>query len=99
MMTKAPVSTSAAVGEETTYWKATRELCVGSVARCAGTRYSIARKARNDPASSLSAPRTIEYLVPAHRATEPTQMYLVAFQYVVSSPTAALVLTGAFVII
>ncbi|MBV9234299.1 MAG: response regulator, partial [Xanthobacteraceae bacterium] len=28
-----------------------------------------------------------------------TQMYLVAFQYVVSSPTAALVFTGAFVII
>src|SRR5712671_7701005 len=60
MMTKAPVNTSAAVGEETTYWKATRYICVGSVARCAGTRYSIARKARNDPASCLSAPRTIQ---------------------------------------
>jgi signal transduction histidine kinase/CheY-like chemotaxis protein len=50
-------------------------------------------------AGSFLAFLAIEYLVPAQRATEPTQMYLVAFQYVVSSPTAALVLTGAFVII
>src|SRR5258705_10156518 len=41
----------------------------------------------------------IEHLVPADKAAEPTQMYLVAFQYVFSSPQLALAFTGAFVII
>src|SRR6202163_1610715 len=41
----------------------------------------------------------IEHLVPLQKATEPTQMYLVGFQYVFSSPQMALAFTGAFVII
>src|SRR5712672_1498471 len=50
-------------------------------------------------AGSLLAFLAIEHLVPADKAVEPTQMYLVAFQYVFSSPQIALAFTGAFVII
>src|SRR3984893_12760452 len=49
-------------------------------------------------ASFLSATDT-EHLVPLQKADEPTQMYLVGFQYVFSSPQLALAFTGAFVII
>jgi signal transduction histidine kinase/CheY-like chemotaxis protein len=41
----------------------------------------------------------IRYMVPPEHAIEPTQMYLVAFRYVFSSPDMALAFTGAFVII
>jgi len=41
----------------------------------------------------------IEHLVPPPKATEPTQMYLVAFEYVFSSPQMALAFTGVFVVI
>ena len=50
-------------------------------------------------AGSFLAFLAIKHAVPAERAAEPTQMYLIAFQYVVSSPNVALALTGAFVII
>jgi signal transduction histidine kinase len=50
-------------------------------------------------AGSFLAFLAIEQLVPLQKAAEPTQMYLVAFQYVSSSPQIALGLTGAFVII
>jgi purine-cytosine permease-like protein len=50
-------------------------------------------------AGSFLAFLAIEHLVPADKAAEPTQMYLVAFQYVFSSPQIALAFTGAFVII
>ena len=50
-------------------------------------------------AGSFLAFLAIEHLVPADKAAEPTQMYLVAFQYVFSSPQLALGFTGAFVII
>jgi signal transduction histidine kinase/CheY-like chemotaxis protein len=50
-------------------------------------------------AGSFLAFLAIEHLVPAAKATEPTQMYLVAFRYVFSSPQMALTFTGAFVII
>ncbi len=50
-------------------------------------------------AGSFLAFLAIEHLVPADKAAEPTQMYLVAFQYVFSSPQLALAFTGAFVII
>jgi signal transduction histidine kinase/CheY-like chemotaxis protein len=50
-------------------------------------------------AGSFLAFLAIEHLVPAGKAAEPTQMYLVAFQYVFSSPQIALGFTGAFVII
>jgi signal transduction histidine kinase/ActR/RegA family two-component response regulator len=50
-------------------------------------------------AGSLLSFLAIQHLVPAERAAEPTQMYLVAFQYVVSSPSVALLLTAAFVIV
>jgi signal transduction histidine kinase/CheY-like chemotaxis protein len=50
-------------------------------------------------AGSFLAFLAIEHLVPASKAAEPTQMYLVAFQYVFSSPQIALGFTGAFVII
>src|SRR5712671_2148633 len=50
-------------------------------------------------AGSFLAFLAIEHLVPADKAVEPTQMYLVAFQYVFSSPQIALAFTGAFVII
>jgi signal transduction histidine kinase/CheY-like chemotaxis protein len=50
-------------------------------------------------AGSFMAFLAIEHLVPLQQATEPTQMYLVGFQYVFSSPQLALAFTGAFVII
>jgi len=50
-------------------------------------------------AGSFLAVLAIEHLVPLARAAEPTQMYLVAFRYVFSSPQMALAFTGAFVII
>src|SRR6202171_3918930 len=50
-------------------------------------------------AGSFLAFLAIEHLVPLQKAAEPTQMYLVGFQYVFSSPQLALAFTGAFVII
>ena len=50
-------------------------------------------------AGSFLAFLAIEHLVPPEKAAEPTQMYLVAFQYVFSSPQLALAFTGAFVIV
>lgn len=50
-------------------------------------------------AGSFLAFLAVRHLVPIERASEPTQMYLVAFQYVFSSPNMALAFTGAFVII
>ena len=50
-------------------------------------------------AGSFLAFLAIEHLVLPQSAAEPTQMYLVAFQYVFSSPQLALAFTGAFVII
>jgi len=50
-------------------------------------------------AGSFLAFLAIEHLVPVEKAAEPTQMYLVGFQYVFSSPQLALAFTGAFVII
>jgi signal transduction histidine kinase/CheY-like chemotaxis protein len=50
-------------------------------------------------AGSFLAFLAVEHLVPLQKATEPTQMYLVGFQYVFSSPQMALAFTGAFVII
>ena len=50
-------------------------------------------------AGSFLAFLAIQNLVPLDKAAEPTQMYLVAFQYVFSSPEIALAFTGAFVII
>jgi signal transduction histidine kinase/CheY-like chemotaxis protein len=50
-------------------------------------------------AGSFLAFLAIEHLVPPSKAAEPTQMYLVGFGYVFSSPQLALAFTGAFVII
>ena len=50
-------------------------------------------------AGSFLAFLAIEHLVPPQSAAEPTQMYLVGFGYVFSSPQLALAFTGAFVII
>jgi signal transduction histidine kinase/CheY-like chemotaxis protein len=50
-------------------------------------------------AGSFLAYLAIQHLVPLSKAAEPTQMYLVAFQYVFSNPQVALAFTGAFVII
>jgi signal transduction histidine kinase/CheY-like chemotaxis protein len=50
-------------------------------------------------AGSFLAFLAIEHLVPPSKAAEPTQMYLVGFQYVFHSPQLALAFTGAFVII
>jgi signal transduction histidine kinase/CheY-like chemotaxis protein len=50
-------------------------------------------------AGSFLAFLAIEHLVSPNIAAEPTQMYLVGFQYVFSSPQLALAFTGAFVII
>ena len=50
-------------------------------------------------AGSFLAFLAIRHLVPLEKAAEPTQMYLVAFQYVFSSPNMALAFTGAFVIV
>jgi signal transduction histidine kinase/CheY-like chemotaxis protein len=50
-------------------------------------------------AGSFLAFLAIAHLVPAAKAAEPTQMYLVAFHYMFESPGLALAFTGAFVII
>jgi len=50
-------------------------------------------------AGSFLAFLAIRYMLPPDKAIEPTQMYLVAFRYVFSSPEIALAFTGAFVII
>ena len=50
-------------------------------------------------AGSFLAFLAIEHLVLPQSAAEPTQMYLVGFQYVFSSPQLALAFTGTFVII
>jgi signal transduction histidine kinase/CheY-like chemotaxis protein len=50
-------------------------------------------------AGSFLAFLAIEHFVPLPKAVEPTRMYLVAFQYVFSSPQLALAFTGAFVVI
>jgi len=50
-------------------------------------------------AGSFLAFLALEHLVPLKNAAEPTQMYLVGFQYVFSSPKMALAFMGAFVII
>src|SRR5262245_36402078 len=60
MMTKAPVKASATFGDENTYWNAIRYICVGSAAFDGGTRCLMARKARNEPASSFSTPGMIQ---------------------------------------
>ena len=50
-------------------------------------------------AGSFLAVLAIRHMVPLDKATEPTQMYLVAFHYVFSSPNLALAFTGVFVIV
>jgi signal transduction histidine kinase/CheY-like chemotaxis protein len=50
-------------------------------------------------AGSFLAFLAVAHLVPAAKAAEPTQMYLVAFHYMFESPGLALAFTGAFVII
>lgn len=50
-------------------------------------------------AGSFLAYLAIKHMVPQEKAAEPTQMYLVAFQYVFSSPNVALAFTGVFVIV
>jgi len=50
-------------------------------------------------AGSFLAYLAIRHLVPVDKATEPTQMYLVAFGNVFSSPQVALAFTCTFVII
>ncbi len=50
-------------------------------------------------AGSFLAFLAVVHLVPAAKAAEPTQMYLVAFHYMFNSPGLALAFTGAFVII
>jgi signal transduction histidine kinase/ActR/RegA family two-component response regulator len=50
-------------------------------------------------AGSFLAALAVHHLVPPDKAAEPTQMYLVAFSYVFSSPQLALAATGAFVIL
>lgn len=50
-------------------------------------------------AGSFLAFLAVKHLVPPEKAVEPTQMYLVAFQYVFSSPPLSLAFTGAFVIL
>ena len=50
-------------------------------------------------AGSFLAVLAIRHLVPLDKASEPTQMYLVAFHYMFSDPKIALAFTGAFVII
>lgn len=48
---------------------------------------------------SVLAFLVLQHMIPPEKAAEPTQMYLVAFGYVFSSPALALAFTGAFVII
>jgi signal transduction histidine kinase/CheY-like chemotaxis protein len=50
-------------------------------------------------AGSFLAFLAVEHFVPLAKAVEPTRMYLVAFEYVFSSPQLALAFTGAFVVI
>jgi signal transduction histidine kinase/purine-cytosine permease-like protein len=50
-------------------------------------------------AGSFLAFLALQHEVPMGQAGEPTQMYLTAFAYVFSSPAAALVATGLFVVI
>ncbi len=50
-------------------------------------------------AGSFLAFLAIEHMVPLPHAVEPPRMYLVAFEYVFSSPQMALAFTGAFVVI
>ena len=50
-------------------------------------------------AGSFLAFLAVEHFVSLPKAVEPTRMYLVAFQYVFSSPQMALAFTGAFVVI
>ena len=50
-------------------------------------------------AGSFLAFLAVEHFVPLPKAVEPTRMYLVAFEYVFSSPQTALAFTGAFVVI
>ncbi len=50
-------------------------------------------------AGSFLAFFALSHQVPAEHAAEPTQMYLTAFQYVLSQPDLALALTGTFVIL
>ncbi len=50
-------------------------------------------------AGSFLAFLVLQHELPVDRASEPTQMYLVGFQYVLSSPGAALALTALFVIV
>jgi signal transduction histidine kinase/CheY-like chemotaxis protein len=50
-------------------------------------------------AGSFLAVLAVRHMVPVDNAAEPTQMYLVAFSYVFSSPNWALAFCGAFVIV
>jgi hypothetical protein len=50
-------------------------------------------------AGSFLAFLAVEHMVPLAQAVEPPRMYLVAFEYVFSSPQMALAFTGAFVVI
>jgi len=50
-------------------------------------------------AGSFLAFLAVQHVVPTEKAAEPTQMYLVAFEYMFSSPGVALAFTGAFVIV
>ena len=50
-------------------------------------------------AGSFLAFLALQHEVPADQAGEPTQMYLTAFNYVFSSPYAAMVATGLFVLV
>lgn len=50
-------------------------------------------------AGSFLTVLAIRHLVPLEKATEPTQMYLVAFSHVLTSPSLALAFTGIFVIV
>ena len=50
-------------------------------------------------AGSFLAFLAIEHFVPLHKAAEPTQMYLVGFQYAFSSPQIALAFAGAFIVV
>lgn len=48
---------------------------------------------------SFLAVLAVQHFVPLERAAEPTQMYLIAFEYVFSSPELALIFTGIFVVL
>jgi signal transduction histidine kinase/CheY-like chemotaxis protein len=50
-------------------------------------------------AGSFLAYFALSAAVPAEHAAEPTQMYLIAFQQMISSPEVAIALTGIFVIL